>query len=136
MSARSVPAMDLAGPPVEAARRADEVLLTLECDATLGLRVLQLLDAGEVPMDPCGVRQRPQMFGWLQLRGIWRQNEQVGMLGHPQSRTVMPAPAPNCSHQGGLNQRKRASDERDAPLNTGREQKDAVSAEVSLPNRL
>jgi hypothetical protein len=76
------------------------------------------------------------MFGWLQLRGMWRQKEQVGLLGHLHSRTVMPAPAPNCTLQGGLNQRKRASDEPDTPLNTDRGQKDAVSAVVALPNRL
>jgi len=47
-----------------------------------------------------GGHRDPEMFGWLQLRGMWRQKEQVGLLGHPHSRTVMPAPAPNCSHQG------------------------------------
>ena len=51
VNARSVSAMDLLGPPVEAGRRADEVVLPLQGDTALGLRVFQLLDAGEMPVN-------------------------------------------------------------------------------------
>lgn len=48
-SARSVPAMDVPGSPVEAGRRADEVALPLKRGTALRLGVLQLLDAGMTP---------------------------------------------------------------------------------------
>src|SRR5215469_1224226 len=90
MNTRSVLAIDVLGPPVEAGRRADEVLLPLKRDTALGLRVFQLLDTGEMLVDQYRVGQRPQVLSWLQFRGMGRQEQQVEMLRHPHPRTVMP----------------------------------------------
>ena len=38
-------------PPMEEGSGADEGWLRLECDALLGLRLLQILDAGEMTVD-------------------------------------------------------------------------------------
>ena len=86
-----MPAMDLARPPLEAGRRADEVLLPLKRDTALGLRVFQRFDAGEMLVDEHRVRQRPQMFGRLELRGMGRQKQQVYILRYTHLGTVMPA---------------------------------------------
>ncbi len=56
-------------PPAEARRGADEIEAGLQGDAALRLGILQLLDAGEVPIDQHRVRQCPQMFSRLKLRG-------------------------------------------------------------------
>src|SRR5262245_55089845 len=62
---RPLPFLDPQRPPVEARGRADEVGAALQGEAALGLGILQLLDAGKVPIGQHRVRQRPQMFGWL-----------------------------------------------------------------------
>ena len=54
---------------MEAGSGADEGWLRLECDAGLGLRLLQILDAGEMTVDQRSIGQRPEMFGGLQFGG-------------------------------------------------------------------
>ena len=58
--------MDLHRPPVEARRRTDEVWSGLEGGAPGQLGVLQLFDAGEVPVDEAGVGERPEVLGGLE----------------------------------------------------------------------
>src|SRR5271166_1549150 len=82
VSSRSLWLLDALRPPVEPRRPADEIGAGLQGDAALRLGVFQLLDASEVPVDQHAVGQRPQMFGWLQLWGIGRQEQQVDMLRH------------------------------------------------------
>src|SRR5690242_5008577 len=62
--------VDLLGPPVKEGGRADEGWLGLERDAALGLRLLQLLDAGEMAVDQRRVGERPQVLRRLELRGV------------------------------------------------------------------
>jgi len=56
---------------------ADEGWLRLECDAVLGLRLLQILDAGEMTVDQRSIGQRPEMFGGLQFGGVGREEVHV-----------------------------------------------------------
>jgi hypothetical protein len=39
----------------------------MQGNTALGLGVLKLLNGGEVAVDEAGVRERPQMFGWLKF---------------------------------------------------------------------
>ena len=60
---------------VEEGSGADEGWLRLECDALLGLRLLQILAAGEMTVDQRSIGQRPrvqEMFGGLQFGGEGR----------------------------------------------------------------
>ena len=70
---------------------ADEVRASLYHGAMGKLSVLQVLDAGEPPVDQAGVGQRPEMLSGLQLRGLRRQKEQMNVLGHPQVHIGVPA---------------------------------------------
>jgi hypothetical protein len=65
--------------------------LTLEIGAAGELDVFELLDCGEMPIDQARVGEGPEMLGRLQLGGVWGQEEQMDMLGHPQAHTGMPA---------------------------------------------
>ena len=82
--------MDLAGPPVEARGRTDAVGLSLECGTVRHLGVLELLDAGEMPVDEDVVGQRPEVFGGLEFGRIRRQEQQMDVLGHAQPDAGMP----------------------------------------------
>lgn len=46
-----MPFVETLWPPMEEGSGADEGWLRLECDAALGLRLLQILDAGEMTVD-------------------------------------------------------------------------------------
>jgi len=72
-------------PPGEPRRRADEVGVALQDNAALRLGVLQLLDAGEVPIDQHRVRQRPQVLGRLQFGGMGWQEQQMGVIRFPET---------------------------------------------------
>ena len=65
----------------------------MQGDAALRLSIPQLLDAGEVPVDQHGVGERLQVLRRLELWGIGRQEEQMDMLRHPHTRSLMPADA-------------------------------------------
>lgn len=54
------------------------------------LGVFQVLDGGEVLVDEGGVRQRPEMFGGLQFRGIGREEQQMEVIRDPQAQAGMP----------------------------------------------
>lgn len=86
-----MPFMDTRGPPMEKRRGADEIGTGLQGDTPRRLDILQLRNAGEVPVDQHGVRQRPQVLSWLQFGRVRRQEEQVDMLGHAHLGTGMPA---------------------------------------------
>jgi len=64
---------------------ADARGLTLEVGTAGELDVFEFLDAGEVAIDQAGVGERPEMFGWLQLGRIRRQEEQVDVVGDAQA---------------------------------------------------
>ena len=80
-----------AGPPMEEGSGADEGWLRLECDAVLGLRLLQILDAGEMTVDQRSIGQRPEMFGGLQFGGVGREEVQIDVVGHTQAQTGVPS---------------------------------------------
>ena len=68
---------------------ADEGWLRLECDALLGLRLLQILAAGEMTVDQRSIGQRPrvqEMFGGLQFGGVGREEVQIDVVGHTQAQ--------------------------------------------------
>src|SRR5260221_3845772 len=94
----TMPLADALRPPMEQGRRADEVRARLQPNAARGLGILQRLDAGEVPIDQHGIRQWPQMLRRLQFRGVWRQEQQVDMLGHSHLETGVPASAVEHEH--------------------------------------
>lgn len=52
---------------MEQGSRPDESWQLLEADTALRLRVFQLLDGSEVPIDQHGVRQRPEVLSGLQF---------------------------------------------------------------------
>jgi hypothetical protein len=63
---------------MEERRGADEIGAALQGDTALGLGILQLFDAGEVPVDQHRVGVWPQVLRWLQLRGIgWLRSTTV-----------------------------------------------------------
>src|SRR5215469_11398708 len=62
-----------------------ELRACLEGNAARRLGILQLLDAGEMPVGQHGIRQGPQMFGRLQFRGIGRQEQKMDVLGNAES---------------------------------------------------
>ena len=70
---------------------ADEGWLRLECDALLGLRLLQILAAGEMTVDQRSIGQRPEMFGGLQFGGVGREEVQIDVVGHTQAQTGVPS---------------------------------------------
>ena len=94
----TLPLADALGPPVEEGRRADEIGAGLQGDAAFRLGILQLLDARKMPVDQHRVRQWPQMLSRLQFRGMGRQEQQVDMLRHPHSGTVVPTGAVQYEH--------------------------------------
>lgn len=61
--------MDVPRPPVETGGRADHVGVLLQLSAVGELRVLQVLDGGELAVDEAGVGQRPQMLGAVGCSG-------------------------------------------------------------------
>src|SRR5262249_28622956 len=72
------------GPPVEAGGGANALWLTLEKRAVGQLRVLELLERGEMAVEEWGVGKWPQMLSGLQLRRVGREEEEVDVLWHTQ----------------------------------------------------
>ena len=70
---------------------ADALALTLQLGAAGKLRVLQFLNAGEMPVDQDRIGERPQMLGGLELRRVGWQEEQMDVIGNPESQARMPA---------------------------------------------
>ncbi len=70
---------------------ADQVGTRLEGDAARRLGIFEFVDRGEMAIGQCCVRQRPEVLGWLQLRRIGGQEEQMHVLGHTQPHTRVPA---------------------------------------------
>ena len=70
---------------MEQCRRANALWLALERGAVGELRFFELLDAVEMAVEQRRVGERPEVFSWLQFRGIRRQEEQVDMVGHAQA---------------------------------------------------
>jgi len=70
---------------------ADEGWLRLECDAVLGFRLLQILDAGEMTIDQRSIGQRPEMFGGLQFGRVGWEEVQIDVVGHTQAQTGVPS---------------------------------------------
>lgn len=54
-------------PPMEQQRGADEVWLRLECDTALRLRLLQVLDRGEMTVDQRRIGERSEALSRLQF---------------------------------------------------------------------
>ena len=63
----------------------------MQGDTALGLRVFEIVNAGEVAVGQHRVGQRSQMLGRVELRGIGGQEEQMHMVGHAQLDAGMPA---------------------------------------------
>jgi hypothetical protein len=66
---------------------ANELGLRLERNTALGLRLFEVLDAGEMAVDEWRVDEwrigeRPQMFGWLKLWRIGGQEVEKHVVGH------------------------------------------------------
>ena len=78
---------------MEQRRGTDAHTLPLESDAAGRLRILQVLDGGEVVVRQDGIGERPHMFGRLQLGGIGRQEEQMQVLRHAQPCAAVPTSA-------------------------------------------
>ncbi len=85
--------LDAFGPPGEQRGGADEVVTRLQRDAAGGLRIFQVLDAGEVAIGQRGVGQWPEMFSRLEFGRIGRQEEQMEVVGNAQVNAAMPARA-------------------------------------------
>jgi hypothetical protein len=64
---------------------AHEMAVGLEGDTAGRLRVLQLLDEGEMAVHQHGSGERPQMCGRLELGRIRRQKQQVGAIRFPKT---------------------------------------------------
>lgn len=60
-------------PPMEEGGRADEGWVRLERNAVLGLRIFEVLDAGEMAVDEWRIGQGPQMFSGLEFGGVGRE---------------------------------------------------------------
>src|SRR5258708_5081750 len=69
-------------PPVEAGGGADQIWTGLEGDAALSLRVLEVVDRGEMAGEQGRVGERPEVLGRLELRRIRRQEEQIDVFRH------------------------------------------------------
>ena len=65
---------------MEPRRGTDAVWSGLKGGAPGQLGLLQLLDAGEVPVDEAGVGERPEVLGGLEFGGIGWQEVQVDVL--------------------------------------------------------
>jgi hypothetical protein len=77
-------------PPVEEGGRADEGGLRLQGDTAPGLRLLEVLDRGEMPIDERRVGERPEVFGGLQLGGVGWEEVEIDVVGHAQAQTGVP----------------------------------------------
>ena len=75
--------MNTLGPPMEAGGRTDEIRPALEGSAAGELGIFEVLNGGEVLVDQGGVGQRPEVLGWLQLRRIGWQEEQMDVVRNP-----------------------------------------------------
>src|SRR5260221_11026106 len=64
-------------PPVEQRGRADQIWTGLEGDAALSLRVLEVVDRGEMAGEQGGGGERPEVLGRLELRRIRREEEKI-----------------------------------------------------------
>ena len=76
--------LDPLGPPMEQGRGADEIAAALQGDTPRELRLLEILDCGEMAVDERRVGQRPQVLGGLQLGRERGQEEQMEVLGDAQ----------------------------------------------------
>jgi hypothetical protein len=83
--------VDLSRPPVKTGGRANRGRLVLQLCTACQLHLLQFLDRGEMLVDEHRIGQWPQVFGWLELGRIRREEEQMHMLGDLQAHTAMPA---------------------------------------------
>jgi hypothetical protein len=55
------------------------------------LRLLERVEIGEVAVGQDGIRERPQMLGWLQLWRVGRQEQEMHVLRHAQVGARVPA---------------------------------------------
>jgi hypothetical protein len=78
---------------VETGRRADTVGLPLQGGAVVELHLLQLFDAGKMPVDEDIVGQGPEVFGGLELRRIRQQEEEMDVCCGTRGRTLACHPA-------------------------------------------
>src|SRR5262249_54449015 len=82
----SLSCLEAMRPPVKQRRGANALRLALERGAVGQLHRVEHLDAREVTVDEGRVGQGPQLLSRLEFRRIGRQEEQVDMVGHTQSR--------------------------------------------------
>jgi hypothetical protein len=59
--------MNALGPPGEQRCRPYKLTMTAEFDNTLRLDTLEFVNGDEMAVDEAGIRERPEMLGWLQL---------------------------------------------------------------------
>src|SRR5260221_6268463 len=79
---RALSFLEALRPPVEQRGRADQIWTGLEGDAALSLRVLAVVDRGEMAVEQGRVGERPEVLGRLELRRIRRQEEQIDVVKH------------------------------------------------------
>jgi hypothetical protein len=75
---------------MEPCRGSNQIGSGLQGDAAGGLGVFEFLDRGEMAVGQGGIRQRPEMFGGLELGRIRRQKQQMDMLRHAQLDAGVP----------------------------------------------
>lgn len=80
-------------PLVKESGRADESRLRLERDAALSLRLLELVDGGEMAVEEWRVGEPPQMLGRLQFWGVGRQKVEVDVVRHAHAQAGVPSRA-------------------------------------------
>src|SRR5258706_8172442 len=88
---RALSFLEALRPPVEQRGRADQIWTGLEGDAALSLRVLEVVDRGEMAVEQGGVGERPEVLGRLEVRRIRRQEEQINVLRPVHTQTGVPA---------------------------------------------
>jgi hypothetical protein len=60
---------------MEQGGRADQIGTDLQRHTTNGLGLLEILDGGKMPIHQHGIGERLQMFRWLELGRVRRQEE-------------------------------------------------------------
>lgn len=90
--------LDALRPPLEARGGADEIRACLERQAAQRLSVLEVLNAGKMPIGQHGVGERPEMFGGLEFGRIRRQKEQMDVLRDAQVARGVPSRAIQDQH--------------------------------------
>src|SRR5260221_5706363 len=74
---RALSFLEALRPPVEQRGGADQIWTGLEGDAALSLRVLEVVDRGEMAVEQGRVGERPEGLGRLELRRIRRRGEEI-----------------------------------------------------------